>query len=137
MWQVFSRILPTGLVEDNPIIRESLIDFVEDDKKAVVVGWTDQQDEASHWLRSNPGMWDLAVIDLFLAKGNGIGLLTDCHCLRALGQKMVVLSNYATAPMRERCLASGADAVFDKSTELDEFLLYIDGLSHWKPVPRL
>jgi two-component system OmpR family response regulator len=118
------------LVEDNLIIRESLIDLVEDGEKAVVVGWTDQQDEASHWLLGNPGRWDLAVIDLFLAKGTGIGLLTDCHRLRALGQKMVVLSNYATALMRERCLACGADAVFDKSNELDEFLLYIDGLSH-------
>jgi two-component system OmpR family response regulator len=39
-------------------------------------------------------------------------------------QRVIVLSNYATADIRARCLALGADAVFDKSTELDIFLDY-------------
>jgi hypothetical protein len=30
-----------------------------------------------------------------------------------------VLSNYATEEMRARCLAAGADRVFDKSREID------------------
>ena len=32
---------------------------------------------------------------------------------------MVVLTNYATADIRQRCAVLGADAVFDKSNELD------------------
>ena len=39
-------------------------------------------------------------------------------------QKVVVLTNYATADIRQRSLALGADAVFDKSNELDEFFAY-------------
>jgi len=37
------------------------------------------------------------------------------------GRKVYVLTNYATADLREACVRLGADAVFDKSTELDEF----------------
>lgn len=34
---------------------------------------------------------------------------------------MLVLTNNPTAEIRRRCLALGADGVFDKSTELDAF----------------
>jgi DNA-binding NarL/FixJ family response regulator len=35
---------------------------------------------------------------------------------------MVVLSNYATPEIRTHCLQLGADAVFDKSTEIDDLI---------------
>ncbi len=44
-------------------------------------------------------------------------------------QRVVVLSNYATPAMRERCTELGANAVFDKSSELEEFLAYCGSLS--------
>jgi CheY-like chemotaxis protein len=37
---------------------------------------------------------------------------------------MVVLTNYATPDIRKRALALGADAVFDKTLELEDFLAY-------------
>jgi DNA-binding NarL/FixJ family response regulator len=43
---------------------------------------------------------------------------------RRHGQKVIVLSNHATADMRRRCAQLGADAVFDKSTEIDNLLDY-------------
>ncbi len=39
-------------------------------------------------------------------------------------QKVVVLTNYATSDIRRRSMALGADAVFDKSSELDELFAY-------------
>ena len=36
----------------------------------------------------------------------------------------MVLSNYATADMRKRCAQLGADAVFDKSNEIDALVEY-------------
>jgi two-component system OmpR family response regulator len=39
----------------------------------------------------------------------------------------VVLSNYATADMRSRCRALGAEAIFDKSNEIDELLAWMSG----------
>ena len=40
------------------------------------------------------------------------------------GQKMVVLSNYATPDIRMRCAQLGVDAVFDKSNEIDALVDY-------------
>jgi len=40
-----------------------------------------------------------------------------------------VLSNYATDEMRSRCLASGADRVFDKSRDIDQLVAYCIALS--------
>ena len=64
-----------------------------------------------------------AIVDSFLKQGSGIQVLATLR-QRNESQKVVVLSNYATDEIRYRCLASGADAVFDKSTELDQFLAY-------------
>jgi hypothetical protein len=36
----------------------------------------------------------------------------------------VVLSNYATPDIRQRCAQFGADAVFDKSNEIDALVDY-------------
>jgi DNA-binding NarL/FixJ family response regulator len=38
---------------------------------------------------------------------------------RSPRQRVVVVSNYATTDMRKRCARLGADAVFDKSSEID------------------
>ena len=40
------------------------------------------------------------------------------------GQRVIVLSNYATDDMRRRCFELGADAVFDKSREIDALVDY-------------
>jgi two-component system OmpR family response regulator len=39
-------------------------------------------------------------------------------------QKVVVLTNYATPEIRRRATDLGADAVFDKSSELDGLFAY-------------
>jgi len=39
-------------------------------------------------------------------------------------QKVVVLSNYATVDIRQRCAQLGVDAVFDKSNEIDALVDY-------------
>jgi two-component system, OmpR family, response regulator len=66
---------------------------------------------------------DLAVVDLFLKQGSGLGVLEACR-IRSPRQRVVVLSNYATPDMRQRCTQLGADAVFDKSNEIDALVEY-------------
>ena len=46
---------------------------------------------------------------------------------------LVVLSNYATDEMRSRCLASGADRVFDKSRDIDQLVAYCVALAERSP----
>lgn len=115
--------LITYLVEDNQTILDNLIETLEEIASVKVVGHAATEAEATHWLSSHDGHWQLAVVDLFLQEGSGLGVLANCRKREAY-QKVVVLTNYATADVRRRALDLGADAVFDKSNELDEFFDY-------------
>lgn len=115
--------LITYLVEDSATIRENLISTLEEIAPVKVVGFAETEDEASAWLSSHNGDWKLAIVDLFLKEGSGLGVLKGCQNRNA-DQKVVVLTNYATSDIRRRCAELGSDAVFDKSNELDELLDY-------------
>jgi len=119
----------TYLVEDNPVIRENLTGFLEDIADAVVIAHASGEDEAVNWLRQHRDAWDVAIVDLFLGQGNGLGVIDACRQRRA-NQKVVVLSNYATPDMRARSKALGADAFFDKSAEIELLLDFCERLSH-------
>jgi DNA-binding NarL/FixJ family response regulator len=70
-------------------------------------------------LTSHP--WQLAIVDLQLREGTGFAVLRAGQG-RAPHQRMIAFTNYATHEIRRRCMEEGADAVFDKSTEIDAFL---------------
>ncbi len=115
--------LRTYIVEDNATIRENLIGALEELASIKALGWAQTENDATKWLSEHAAGWDLAIVDLFLKQGSGLGVLESCRD-RAPGQRMVVLSNYATTDMRKRCLQLGADAVFDKSNEIDALVEY-------------
>jgi DNA-binding NarL/FixJ family response regulator len=115
--------LRTYIVEDNATIRENLIGALEELASVKALGWAETEGEATTWLTEHVAGWDLAIVDLFLKQGSGLGVLESCRG-RARDQRVVVLSNYATADMRKRCLQLGADAVFDKSNEIDALVEY-------------
>ena len=113
--------LKTYIVEDNPTIRENLIATLVELANIDPVGTADSENEAKAWLNDHPAQWDLAIVDLFLKQGSGLGVLAACRG-RSPWQKVVVLSNYATADIRQRCAQLGVDAVFDKSNEIDALI---------------
>ncbi|MBX3588498.1 MAG: response regulator [Ramlibacter sp.] len=115
--------LRTYIVEDNATIRENLIGTLEELTCIKAVGFSETEDEGREWLTRSGQPWELAIVDLFLKQGSGLGVLEACRS-RQPGQKLVVLSNYATADMRKRCAQLGADAVFDKSNEIDALVDY-------------
>ncbi len=83
--------------------------------------------EANLWLEENPQGWDLAVIDLILEAGTGMGVLAKCRSWSA-GGKAVVLSNYVSPAIQKHCLAVGADAVFHKSHDMGRFIEFCSAL---------
>jgi DNA-binding NarL/FixJ family response regulator len=113
------------IVEDSSTIRDNLIDTLKELAQFEPVGTTGSEHEAKRWLAGND--WDLAVIDLFLREGSGMNVLEACRARRP-GQKVVVLSNHSSRDVRWRCMQLGADAVFDKSTELEALVAYCDKL---------
>lgn len=111
------------IVEASPTIRENLIETLHELAQVEAVGLADTEREAKEWLAAHPDGWDVAVVDLFLRQGSGLKVVEACKGRRH-GQKVIVLSNHATSDIRRRCSRLGADAVFDKSTEIDALLDY-------------
>jgi len=115
--------LLTYLVEDNRTIRDNLIPALEDLSSVRIVGFAETETAAIEWLAAHAQEWQLLVVDLFLKEGSGLGVLRSCAA-RSRMQRAVVLSNYVNADIRARCKALGADAVFDKSKDLEAFFDY-------------
>lgn len=115
--------LITYLVEDNETIARNLIDALEEIASVTVTDYSATQAEAISWLALHVGEWNLAIVDLFLQQGSGLGVLAGCRNRKPY-QKVVVLTNYATDEIRRQALRLGADAVFDKSAELDKLFDY-------------
>ncbi|RYF33824.1 MAG: response regulator [Comamonadaceae bacterium] len=115
--------LITFIVEDSKTIRDNLIPSLEDLANAAIAGIAETESEAVEWLDAHRADWHLAIVDLFLREGSGLGVLAACR-KRDPQQRVVVLSNYATPEMKQRCTELGADAVFDKSNDLDAFFDY-------------
>ena len=109
------------IVEDSSTIRENLIATLEELAQVEFAGTTETEHEAKRWLAAND--WDLVIIDLFLREGSGLNVLEAVRRKRPQ-QRIVVLSNHSSRDVRWRCKQLGADAVFDKSTELEELVEY-------------
>jgi two-component system, OmpR family, response regulator len=115
--------LQVFIVEDDPDLIKGLTDYLEEVSGANVVGNASEESSATDWLAANASSWDLLVVDLFLNQGNGLNVLTRCRS-QCESKNIVVLTNYATVDIRRHCITLGANAVFDKSTELEEFGRY-------------
>jgi DNA-binding NarL/FixJ family response regulator len=104
------------LVEDSPVIRESVVELVEANGRARVAYATDSEPVAIRELEANP--YDVVIVDLRLREGSGFGVL------RALQKSQpdtltIVLTNYTSAAIRKRCAELGVKWFFDKSTEFE------------------
>lgn len=117
------KALITYLVEDNLTVLDNLVETLNEVADVKIAAHSATQAEAIRWLEMHDGQWDLAIVDLFLKQGSGLGILAGCRN-RSQHQKIVVLTNYATPEIRERAAALGADDVFDKSTEIDQLIAY-------------
>ncbi len=113
----------TYIVEDNATIRENLIGTLQELADIDAVGHAETEDEGKNWLNDHADEWDLAIVDLFLRQGSGLGVLSSCRHRHA-SQRVIVLTNYVTQDIRQRCAQLGADAVFDKSHEIDALIDY-------------
>ena len=115
------------VVEDNPAIRESLVETLAelaDVETRGVAG--NQKDAVACPSRITPMicLLRLAIVDLVLEPGgNGFGVLKAVQD-RQGGRKVVVLTGSASPDVRLQCEALGADNVFDKSIDTEALIDY-------------
>ena len=110
------------VVEDMGRMRGLFRDLFAQLQDVCVVAYAATEAEACLWLAEHPGGWDLAIVDLILEEGSGMGVISKCKASPGRG-RIVVFSSYATPGVRQHCLRLGADAVFDK-TDSSHFVAY-------------
>ena len=114
------------LVEDSAIIRDTLIPTLSELAGIEVLDYAETEADGLALLGARGREAQLLILDIFLRQGTGLGVLEKRAGIHP--ECTVVLSNHATADMRRRCKKLGASAVFDKSTELDQFFEFCQAL---------
>jgi two-component system OmpR family response regulator len=116
------------LVEDRPQVWGPLLDLLSTVGEFTLAKAVSTEAEANFWLQENKTQWDLAVIDLVLEQGTGLGVVARAKT-RPAGAKVVVFSDYVTPGLRKHCLELGADEAFQKATDTKAFLDYCAGIA--------
>lgn len=120
-----SRPLRVFIVEDSPVILDVLITTLTEVLDVDVVGTAADEATVVAWMRGPKShRADVMIVDLLLAGGSGLAVLQAANDNR-LRARRVVLTNYATHVIRERCTQLGAVKVFDKSTELEDLVGFL------------
>ena len=119
------------MVEDSTLVCARLIPMLASFSGVQVAATAATPRSAMRWLRHN--RCDLVLLDLVLQQGSGF-VLRDAISRSAVSEPLalplrVVLTNSANQVVRRECRRLGAHAVFDKSTQLDEFFAFLR-LSH-------
>jgi DNA-binding NarL/FixJ family response regulator len=104
------------IVEDSLAIRDRLRASIAELGGYEVSGEADNETEAvQRIIETNP---DIVILDLALAEGSGIEVLRKIRAVMP-AIRVIVLSNHATRPYREKCRLLGADYFLSKSKDFD------------------
>nr|WP_294885870.1 response regulator [uncultured Limnobacter sp.] len=114
------------LVEDSIELQAMLQAMLGEIPSVEVIASVESEKDALAVMRDDHT--DLAIVDLELRSGTGLGVLKNLHdSLDGNDGRVcvVVFSNYSNLVIRHRCLNLGARAFFDKSFQIDELLEYV------------
>lgn len=115
------------LVEDTRQLQGVITDLLASLGDFELAGTATTEAEANLWLVEHPGSWDLAIIDLVLEQGTGMGVIARCRRTCPAG-KVVVFSDYVTPGIRRHCMGLGAEAVIPKA-DMAAFTSYCSELA--------
>jgi DNA-binding NarL/FixJ family response regulator len=115
------------LVEDSPSVRERLNDFLSEPGRIDMIGFAETEADAVRELLAGP--IDVAIVDLNLKQGSGIGVIESVRARHATAPPtIIVLTNYAFPEFESACLQRGADYFFDKSTQFGAVKLLLQSI---------
>jgi CheY-like chemotaxis protein len=140
--QVQSSDMSTGpaserrvlLIEDSAVLTRRLVDLLSEPGRVEVAAQAATQSEAV--MRLQEGPFDVLVVDIELAEGNGVAVIRHARQLYPPDAQplIVVLTNYASDFVRDHCFAAGADYFLDKMRDISLLkAVVVDGHSKWAP----
>jgi two-component system OmpR family response regulator len=106
--------LTVFMVEDSAPLRETFAELLATLPGFALAGMAGSEAQADQWLEDNDDAWNVAIVDLMLKGGSGFNLIPRLKA-GGPGRTVIVYSGFVTPEVRQRCLALGADAVFQKS----------------------
>lgn len=117
--------LKVVLIEDSLDVRDTLGAVLGKLAGVEVVGGAEDERSALELLRQRRP--DLAIVDLKLRAGSGLGVLRALSLNPELfgRPRAVVFSNHGQAVVRERCFALGIEGFFDKATQLEDLVAFV------------
>jgi DNA-binding NarL/FixJ family response regulator len=114
------------LVEDSPLVRESLREMLSDIAGLQVTGEFDHAGEAIAAIDQDPP--DVVLLDIKLRESNGMQVLR--HVKEAHPRvKVIVFSSYSDERDRQRFLAAGADQFFSKTDQTEKLYQAVAALA--------
>jgi two-component system OmpR family response regulator len=122
------------LIEDSAVLSRRLVDLLSEPGRLCVSAQAATQEEAI--LRLQESTFDVLVVDIELAEGNGVAVIRQVRQLYPPDAQplVVVLTNYASEFVRDHCFAAGADYFLDKMRDIALLKAVVaDGQSKWSP----
>jgi CheY-like chemotaxis protein len=112
------------LVEDSPMILNFLFNSFQSDGwyGEIVSAGTEQ--EALLLLEDNAA-FDVAIVDIQLAQGTGLGVIRKLRTSVSKGAYVIVLTNYALPLYEQAARTVGADEFLDKSKDFHRIQRFI------------
>jgi DNA-binding NarL/FixJ family response regulator len=104
------------IADDSQVMRERIIEMLSELPEIEIIGQAQDGIEATNLIEKlNP---DVVILDIRMPRGNGMDVLQN---IKKNNPALIVimLTNYPYPQYRKKCMASGADYFFDKSTEFE------------------
>lgn len=120
------------LIEDSAALSRRLVELLSEPGRLTIAAQAATQSEAVRRLKETP--YDVLVVDIELAEGNGVAVIRQARQLYAPESQplIVVLTNYASDFVRDHCFAAGADYFLDKMRDIGRLKpIVADGRSKW------
>jgi len=124
------------LVDDSRMMQEALTDLLTEIGGYRVVATVATEMDAQDWLQRHEGAWNVAILDLVLQEGSGFNVLRRSR-VKPGQERIIVLSEFMSPAIAQKCLDWGAAAVFRKSEvkQLADFLTRLREPSGVAPIP--
>ena len=119
------------LIEDSARLGAMLSDMLNELEQVEVIAIATREEQALGVLQENTV--DVAIIDLELQQGSGLGVLRALRNQPGIYglPETLVFSNYGHDVLRLRCAALGVRHFFDKSFQLDDLLDHVQALAQY------
>jgi DNA-binding NarL/FixJ family response regulator len=105
------------IVDDHPLYRDALWDLLQNKLGQIIVGTAESEEEAFEYVvRTKP---DLVTVDVSLATGNGLSLITKIK-RRTATPHVLVISMYVDRTYADLAIAAGASGYVCKNIDAEE-----------------